>query len=206
MEFASRFLAQGTADDKSPFRLTFRENMANCARITAMESAVPNWENRATPNLFRVQYGSALMTPTSENPFAGVFMLSYLWIAIGGALGSIGRYWLNGIISARFATFPMGTLLVNVIGSFIIGVVGALTLPEGRMSSESRWFTTQFVMIGICGGFTTFSSFSFQTLNLLRDREWLYAGGNVLLSVVVCLFATWLGFLLGSACTSMKGN
>jgi CrcB protein len=61
-------------------------------------------------------------------------------------------------------------------------------------------------MVGICGGFTTFSSFSLQTLNLLRDREWLYAGGNVLLSVALCLVATWLGYLLGSTFNSMKGN
>ncbi|MSU59386.1 MAG: fluoride efflux transporter CrcB [Pedosphaera sp.] len=133
-------------------------------------------------------------------------MLTYLWIAIGGALGSVSRYWLNGLVSQRFDTFPAGTLVVNVAGSFIIGVLGALTLPEGRMSSEGRAFATQFVMIGICGGFTTFSSFSLQTLNLLRDREWLYAGGNVLLSVALCLIATWLGWLLGAALSSLKGN
>src|SRR5690242_4299482 len=101
-------------------------------------------------------------------------MLAYLWIGIGGALGSVGRFWLNGLVSARFGeTFPMGTMVINVLGSFIIGVFAALTIPEGRMSSDGRAFTTQFVMIGICGGFTTFSSFSLQTLNLLRDREWL---------------------------------
>jgi CrcB protein len=133
-------------------------------------------------------------------------MASYLWIGIGGALGSVGRYWLNGLVSARFETFPMGTLVINVLGSFIIGIFAALTMPEGRMSSEGRAFATQFVMIGLCGGFTTFSSFSLQTLNLLRDREWLYAGGNVLLSVIVCLVATWLGYLLGAALTSLKGN
>jgi CrcB protein len=133
-------------------------------------------------------------------------MLAYLWIAIGGALGSVGRFWLNGIVSQRFDTFPMGTLVINVAGSFIIGILAALTLPEGRMNSESRIFVTQFMMIGICGGFTTFSSFSLQTLTLLREREWLYAGGNILLSVVVCLVATWLGYLLGLAINSMKGN
>jgi fluoride exporter len=133
-------------------------------------------------------------------------MLAYFWIAIGGALGSVSRYWLNGVVSQRFETFPTGTLAVNIIGSFVIGVVGALTIPEGRMSSEGRAFATQFVMIGICGGFTTFSSFSLQTLNLLREREWLYAGGNVFLSVALCLVATWLGFLLGSAFNSMKGS
>ena len=134
-------------------------------------------------------------------------MLAYLWIAAGGALGSMARYALNGAVSARLGeTFPLGTLVVNIAGSFVLGVLGALTIPEGRMSSEARAFATQFLMIGICGGFTTFSSFSLQTLNLLRDREWLYAGGNVMLSVVLCLLATWLGFMLGSALTSTKGH
>lgn len=134
---------------------------------------------------------------------------TYLWIATGGALGSVARFWLNGIISTRLAvggTFPLGTLVVNVGGSLIIGVLAALTIPEGKMSSEERAFVTQFLMIGVCGGFTTFSSFSLQTITLIRDREWLYAGGNVLLSVALCLFATWLGFLLGLALTSTKGN
>ena len=134
-------------------------------------------------------------------------MIAYLWVAIGGALGSVSRFWLNGIVSSRFGeTFPWGTMLINDSGSFIIGVIGALAVPEGRMDSSSRAFATQFLMIGICGGFTTFSSFSLQTLNLLRDREWLYAGGNVILSVVLCLVAVWLGWMLGSMFNSMKGN
>jgi len=133
--------------------------------------------------------------------------IAYLWVAIGGALGSVGRFWLNGIISTRFGeTFPWGTMLVNISGSFIIGVIGALANPEGRMDSQSRALVTQFVMIGICGGYTTFSSFSLQTLNLLRDRELLYASGNVVLSIVLCLVAVWLGWLLGSMINSMKGN
>lgn len=133
--------------------------------------------------------------------------LAYLWVALGGALGSVARFWLNGVVSDRFgATFPWGTMTVNVIGSFIIGVLGALTIPEGRMSSEARTVTTQLLMIGICGGFTTFSSFSLQTLSLVRDREWLYAGGNILLSVVLCLIATWLGYLLGSLVNPTRGH
>jgi len=133
--------------------------------------------------------------------------IAYLWVAIGGALGSVSRFWLNGLISTRFGeTFPWGTLLVNASGSFLIGLLGALAVPEGRMDSSSRAFVTQFLMIGVCGGYTTFSSFSLQTLNLLRDREWLYAGGNVLLSVVLCLAAVWAGWLLGSTLNSLKGN
>ena len=133
-------------------------------------------------------------------------MLVYLWIAVGGALGSVARYALNGVVSARLGeTFPAGTLVVNVAGSFVIGVLGALTAAEGRLSPEARVLVVQFLMIGICGGFTTFSSFSLQTLNLLREREWLYAGGNVLLSVALCLLATALGFALGSSLTPTKG-
>ena len=134
-------------------------------------------------------------------------MIAYLWVAIGGALGSVGRFWLSGLVASRFGeTFPWGTLVINVTGSFIIGLIGAIAVPEGRMDSQSRAFATQFLMIGICGGYTTFSSFSWQTLRLLQDREWLYAGGNILLSVILCMIAVWLGYALGSALSSMKGN
>jgi len=132
--------------------------------------------------------------------------IAYLWVALGGALGSVGRYWLNGIISTYVATFPLGTLVINVTGSFLICIFGALTIPEGRMDSQTRIAATQFLMVGICGGYTTFSSFSWQTLNLLRDREWLYAGGNMVLSVVLCMIAVWLGFMLGSLFNSKIGN
>ena len=133
-------------------------------------------------------------------------MIAYFWVAIGGALGSVSRFWLSDVVARQFGeTFPWGTIVINVTGSFVIGVIGALTVPEGRMDSQSRAFATQFFMYGICGGYTTFSSFSLQTLNLLRDREWLYAGGNVVLSVVLCMAAVWLGWMLGSMFNSMKG-
>ena len=134
-------------------------------------------------------------------------MVLYFSIAWGGALGSVARFWMNGLVAEKFgATFPWGTLAVNVTGSFIIGILGALTIPEGRMDPQSRQLGTQFLMIGVCGGYTTFSSFSLQTLKLVQDREWLYAGGNILLSVGLCLVAVWLGYLLGTTCNSMKGN
>jgi CrcB protein len=134
-------------------------------------------------------------------------MLAYFWVAIGGALGSMARYGIGGLVSAKFgATFPWGTLVVNVTGSFIIGFLGALTAPEGKMTPQSRVLATQLLITGVCGGYTTFSSFSLQTLNLLRDREWLYAGGNILVSVILCMIAVWLGYLLGSSVNSMKGN
>ena len=132
-------------------------------------------------------------------------MLAYLWVAIGGALGSVARFGLNGLIAARFGeTFPWGTLVINVTGSFLIGVFAAYADPDGRVliSPGNR----QFLMIGICGGYTTFSSFSLQTLRLAQDREWLYAGGNILLSVMLCLIAVWLGYALGAMFNSLKGN
>jgi CrcB protein len=125
-------------------------------------------------------------------------MFAYLWVALGGALGSVTRFWMSGAIASRFGeTFPVGTLAINFLGSFLIGLVAGLNAPEGRgMISPGM---QQFVMIGFCGGYTTFSSFSLQTLKLMQDREWLYAGGNVLLSVTLCLLGVWLGYALASA-------
>ena len=134
-------------------------------------------------------------------------MLAYLWVAIGGALGSMARYGLGGLVSEKFGhSFPWGTLVINVTGSFVIGFLGALTAPGGKMTPQSRVLATQLLVTGVCGGYTTFSSFSLQTLNLLRDREWLYAGGNILLSVILCMIAVWLGYLLGNMFNAMKGN
>jgi len=133
--------------------------------------------------------------------------LTYLWVALGGALGSVMRFWISVVARDRWGeAFPWGTIVINIAGSFIIGMMAALVLPESRLSANARSFATHFVMIGICGGFTTFSAFSLQTINLLRDRQWFYAGGNVLLSVVLCVVATWLGLLVGSAFNVAKNN
>ncbi len=130
-------------------------------------------------------------------------MLAYFWVAIGGALGSVGRFWLSGAVARHFGeTFPWGTLFVNVTGSFVIGFFATLTAPEGRLLAPP-WFRQQLFMAGICGGYTTFSSFSLQTLNLLQDREWLYAAGNVVGSVLSCMVAVWLGHV---AATMINGN
>jgi CrcB protein len=129
----------------------------------------------------------------------------YLWVAIGGALGSVGRYWLSGLIADRFgSTFPWGTIIVNITGCLVIGFFNTLTGTEGRwlMPPAARTF----FMIGICGGYTTFSSFSLQTLNLVNDGEWLYAGANILFSVAPCLAGVWLGHSLAVYLNSMKGN
>jgi len=130
-------------------------------------------------------------------------MASYFWIAIGSAIGGIARYWCSGVAARLIGeTFPWGTLIVNVIGSFIIGFFAILTGPEGRFMVPS--VARQFVMIGLLGGYTTFSSFSLQTLNLATDREYLYAGLNILLSVALCLLAVWLGSILAAGLNTLK--
>jgi CrcB protein len=120
--------------------------------------------------------------------------MTYIWIAVGSALGGVLRYWCSGVAARLIGeTFPWGTLIVNVVGSFVIGLVFTLTGPDGRLlvSSTAR----QFMMVGLCGGFTTFSSFSLQTLNLIRDGELLLAGANIAGSVLLCMLAVWLGHI-----------
>ena len=96
--------------------------------------------------------------------------LLYCWIALGSALGGVARYWCSGVAARLFGeTFPWGTLFVNVTGSFIIGFFATLTGPDGRIFAGTT--TRQFVMIGLLGGFTTFSSFSLQTLNLAKTAN-----------------------------------
>ncbi len=125
-------------------------------------------------------------------------MSTYLWVALGGALGSVARYWMTNAVAALTGPrFPWGTIVINILGSFLIGLVAYLTTPVGRVpiSFDIR----AFVIAGICGGYTTFSSFSLQTLELARTGHWAQAGGNVLLSVVLCLLAVWAGYALGAA-------
>jgi CrcB protein len=130
-------------------------------------------------------------------------MAAYVWIAIGSALGGMARYWCSGLAARLIGeTFPWGTLIVNVVGSFIIGFFATLTGPDGRFLVPS--LTRQFVMIGLCGGFTTFSSFSLQTLNVAADGEYLYAAVNIVLSVVLCLLAVWLGSILAAGFNTLK--
>jgi CrcB protein len=137
-------------------------------------------------------------------------MTAYLWVALGGALGSVARFWMSGFVAEQCAgalarltgqrlteVFPWGTMTVNVLGSLVIGLIAALVAPEGRLLLAPV-VRQQFLMLGVLGGFTTFSSFSLQTLNLMRDGQWLMAAANVLLSVTLCMVAVWLGHLLGT--------
>ncbi len=119
--------------------------------------------------------------------------MTYLWIAIGGAIGSIARYGLGTSI-ARLAggAFPYGTLVINVTGSFVIGILAALGVANGRMllPPSARFFT----MAGICGGYTTFSGFSLETLVLLHEGKWPSAFAYMVLSVTLSLLAVSIGY------------
>lgn len=130
-------------------------------------------------------------------------MMTYLWIALGGAFGSMARYASNNLVAGWLgAHFPWGTLFINILGSFVIGFFGALTGPGGRLfvPNDGRLF----VMVGICGGFTTFSSFSLQTLDLIRDGHWMRAGLNVVGSVALCLIAVTVGYMAAAAINAGK--
>jgi CrcB protein len=132
-------------------------------------------------------------------------MSLYYWIAFGSAIGGVSRFALSGFVAHRFGeTFPWGTLVVNITGSFVIGFFATLTEPEGHFPVGATG--RQFFMTGALGGFTTFSSFSLQTLTLARDGEWLRAGGNAVGSFVLCLLAVWLGYIAAMALNSMKGS
>jgi len=128
----------------------------------------------------------------------------YVWLAVGGALGTIGRYLLSGFVAGSIGeVFPWGTLLVNISGSFLIGFIYTLTGPDGRFLVSPN--IRQFMMVGLCGGYTTFSSFSLQTLNLVRDGDFYRAGMNVILSFALCMIAVVLGHLAAAFINQIKG-
>jgi CrcB protein len=111
-------------------------------------------------------------------------------VALGGLVGSVARYWLAGLVqNLADSGFPSGTLAVNVAGSFVIGLVMALSLERGLIDDDLRIL----LATGFCGGFTTMSTFSYETLFLVRDGERLLALGNVGLTLAACFGATWIG-------------
>jgi CrcB protein len=114
-------------------------------------------------------------------------------VAIGGLVGSVARYWLSGTTQTWTGSgFPSGTFVVNVLGSFVIGLVTVLSLERGAIDDDLRILLTS----GFCGGFTTMSTFSYETLALLRDGEQLLALGNVGGTLLACLGAVWFGSLV----------
>jgi CrcB protein len=115
--------------------------------------------------------------------------MSYLLVALGSAVGGVLRFWFGTLMGEKLGAPHLGTVVVNISGSFAIGFIAGLgPIP----------LTRQLLMIGLLGGYTTFSSFSLQTLELVHEGRWVTATGNVLLSVVLSLFAVWLGHLAGA--------
>ena len=132
-------------------------------------------------------------------------MSLYFWIFFGSGLGGLARFALSGLVAHRFGeTFPWGTFIINVSGSFIIGFIATLTEPEGRVIVGGT--VRQFLMTGILGGFTTYSSFSLQTLALARDGEWSRAAGNAFGTFVICFLAVWLGHVCAAWLNTMKSS
>jgi CrcB protein len=116
-----------------------------------------------------------------------------LYIALGSAIGGVSRYLLGGLVQRMLdTTFPAGTLLVNVTGSFLLGAIIRYALETPSLTPEVRAFLT----IGVCGGYTTFSTFSYETMALLKDGEWARAGVYITASVILSLIATFLGLAL----------
>jgi fluoride exporter len=127
-----------------------------------------------------------------------------LAVGLGSALGAVARYFCSlAAIAWLGIGFPWGTMIVNVLGSFIIGLYAKLTEPHGRLSASP--VTRQFVLVGFCGGFTTFSIFSLETLLLIEQGARGLAGLNLLVSVVLWLLAVWAGYRLGQG-INQSGN
>jgi CrcB protein len=119
-----------------------------------------------------------------------------LYVIVGGALGSLARYAVSVWALPVSRDLPWGTIGINILGSFIIGLFGTLTLVQGRYPVAEN--IRLFVMVGFCGGFTTFSSFSLQTLDLIRGGAMLRAGANIIVSVALCIAAVALGHLIAA--------
>lgn len=118
-------------------------------------------------------------------------MKSWLWVALGGALGSLARWGLSGAVQRwSGGAFPWGTFAVNLLGSLLIGVVTALALERALVPVPARLF----LVTGVLGGFTTFSALSYETFALLRDGQWLAATGYALGSLVAGVGATLAGY------------
>jgi CrcB protein len=123
-------------------------------------------------------------------------LMTCIYVMIGGALGSLARYAISAWTLPISRDLPWGTIGINIAGSFIIGFFGTLTLAAGRFPVSEN--TRLLVMVGICGGFTTFSSFSLQTLDLIRSGAMARAGVNMVASVVLCVAAVALGHYIAA--------
>jgi CrcB protein len=133
-------------------------------------------------------------------------LMQYLVIGLGGALGSMLRFGLGSLIDSNIqkggSAFSWGTIIVNITGCFVIGFIWTISATEGRILLSS--YTRSFILIGILGGYTTFSSFGLQTLLLVQAGQRWEAAANVLLSVVLCLVGVWLGAMLANSLNQMR--
>lgn len=124
-------------------------------------------------------------------------MALYIWIAAGSAIGGVCRFALSGLVAHRFGeTIPWGTFAVNFLGSLLIGFIAAVSSPDGRMLIHPT--VRHMLMTGILGGFTTYSSFSLQTLNLARDGDILRAAAYAVGTLILCFLAVWIGHVMAS--------
>src|SRR5262245_10669326 len=132
------------------------------------------------------------MTPTLD--VGGNPLLRLIALALAGGIGTLARYWLNGLAQRIVReTFPCGTLAVNVVGCFLIGLVMHLVRQGQAMSPDARTF----VIVGLLGGFTTFSAFGYETFDLIRDGSILHAGTNAAGNLLLGIGAVWLGTMVG---------
>jgi CrcB protein len=126
----------------------------------------------------------------------GVMMVKLLLIGFAGFIGTLGRYWLSGIVARRYGeTFPLGTLVVNLVGCFLVGLLFYLMQERYLVNQNVRTI----ILIGLLGGFTTFSSLGLQTFTLLQDNEIALAALNMVASNVMGLFLVWAGYTLAKA-------
>lgn len=137
--------------------------------------------------------------------------MNWIWIGLGGAIGSISRFaignWAQQKLEGKLPAlldFPAGTIFVNVSGSFLIGLFAYLKNSDGEPLLNPA--VRLFLLVGICGGYTTFSSFSLETIQLTEKGAWLKAGWNVLASVAMCLIAVWLGHQLALLLNKPRGE
>lgn len=124
-------------------------------------------------------------------------------VAVGAAIGGVSRYYLSAFIQQRAgADFPTGTLVINITGSFLIGFIVRYALQSGGVSAETRALLTT----GFCGGYTTFSTFSYETAMLLEDGEYARAGWYIGASVAISIAATFLGFAAANRLLALRGS
>ena len=153
----------------------------------------------------RMRRGARLRVAVQHVSAPAIMISQIVWIAVGSAVGGVTRFGLSVFAAQRWGeNFPWGTLIINVTGSFLIGFFATLTQPDGRLTVGGT--TRQFVMTGILGGYTTYSSFSWQTLVLAQQGEWLRAGSYATGTFVLCFVAVWLGYACAAWLNPIKGS